>query len=123
MRDVRGFMNHTVQFLIVAIGIWLAISGSFAGDYFAKRRVHQCAVRLDAAVADPSAERTCLVTGKAFVERDGKLCEEDHGTTKDLCATASEKAADAHPMPGKLKPVLVTVISFVVLIGSVLFFI
>ena len=127
-RSHAGFMNHTVQFLIVALGIWGAIATGTGSSYFRAKKLHRCAVELDAAVADPSGigSRTCPVSGVAFEMRDGKVCHakagDSHGP-ETFCASASERAADAHPMPGMLKPVLIVVISFVVLVGGALFLI
>lgn len=92
---------------VALIGIIAAIALPFLTHYLQQGKIHQCAVRLDAAAADPAgteAGRTCVVTGAPFTVVDGVICDpsakDAHHLKEPLC-TGSQPLAAKHPMPRK----------------------
>lgn len=121
-RELGAFVNHSVQFLIVALAIWGAIAVAQISTYLKAKKIHQCALRLDGT----NGERTCAASGVAFtVEDGGRICDpssqDTHKLAEPMCATAEKKAAEAHPKPGLAWPIGVVAVSFVLLVGAALF--
>lgn len=101
-RNAGAFVQPEIMIRIAIIGIVAAIVIPFITSYLQERKTHQCAERLDAAAADPAADRTCVVTGEAFTVVDGHLCDpsakDAHLLEEPLC-TGDEPLAKKHPAP------------------------
>ena len=124
-REIGGFVNHSVQFAIVAVAIWGAIASGQITGHRAKSARHQCAIRLDAAAASVSPAGTCAKTEKPFTVENGRICdpssEEAHGQKEPMCATAQEPIAAKHPAPSLAWTIGIVAGLFVALVGGALY--